>query len=295
MTSQTLNLRGTGVALITPFTAEQTVDYPALARVLSHTGQAEGVEYWVVNGTTAESPTTSAQEKAEILAFVKANNPQRLPIIYGIGGNHTQAVIEQIRKTDLHGVSAIMSVSPYYNKPSQQGIIAHYRAIADASPLPVIMYNVPGRTGSNMSAATILTLAEHPNIIAVKDASANIEQYLQIAKNKPKDFYLISGDDMHATALIAIGGEGVISVLANAFPTIFSKAIRAALAQDFGTANELLYQLIDINGYMYEESNPVGLKALMAQLDLCRPTVRLPLVEASEALHQKIKATMPKA
>jgi 4-hydroxy-tetrahydrodipicolinate synthase len=266
-----------------------------LARVLSHTGQAEGVEYWVVNGTTAESPTTSAQEKAEILAFVKANNPQRLPIIYGIGGNHTQAVIEQIRKTDLHGVSAIMSVSPYYNKPSQQGIIAHYRAIADASPLPVIMYNVPGRTGSNMSAATILTLAEHPNIIAVKDASANIEQYLQIAKNKPKDFYLISGDDMHATALIAIGGEGVISVLANAFPTIFSKAIRAALAQDFGTANELLYQLIDINGYMYEESNPVGLKALMAQLDLCRPTVRLPLVEASEALHQKIKATMPKA
>ncbi|MDQ2656524.1 MAG: 4-hydroxy-tetrahydrodipicolinate synthase, partial [Bacteroidota bacterium] len=212
-------LYGTGVALVTPFTDKEEVDYRSLRKLLNHT--AKGVDYYVVMGTTGESATLSGDEKKAILQFVKDNNTKKLPIVYGIGGNNTREVLEIIHQTDLSGVAALLSVSPYYNKPSQEGIVRHFTAIADASPVPVILYNIPGRTSSNMTAETTLRLAQHPNIIGTKEASGNLEQCMRIARDKPKDFMLVSGDDMFTVAFYAIGARGVISVLANAFPATF--------------------------------------------------------------------------
>ncbi|PSR53823.1 4-hydroxy-tetrahydrodipicolinate synthase [Adhaeribacter arboris] len=282
------SLRGTGVALITPFTQDLAVDYDSFKKLLHFTVQG-GVDYLVVNGTTAESPTTTDAEKEQILAFVKDFTGGKLPIVYGIGGNYTQGLLETIKNTDFTGVAAILSVSPYYNKPSQQGLYQHYVQLADASPVPVILYNVPGRTASNLTAETTLKLAKHPNIIGIKEASGNLEQCLQLAKYKPADFMLISGDDLLTVPMISFGAEGVISVLANAFPEKFSQMVQLALKNNFTEATKLLLDFIDINPLMYEESNPVGIKAILEMLGIAQPHVRLPLVDASLALKSRLQ------
>jgi 4-hydroxy-tetrahydrodipicolinate synthase len=281
-------LYGTGVALVTPFQKNGEVDFDALKKVLDHT--AKGVDYYVVMGTTGESATVTAEEKSAILDFIKQNNPKRLPIVYGIGGNNTAEVINQINNTNLKGVSALLSVSPYYNKPSQEGIYQHFTVVAAVCPVPVILYNVPGRTASNLTAETILRLAANPNIIGVKEASGNLEQCMHIARKAPKDFMLISGDDLLTVPMMAIGGVGVISVLANAFPTIFGSMTKAAFKKDYKTASKETFKLLDINGLMYEEGNPAGIKYLMELLKVCKRYTRLPVVPPSEGLEQKIKA-----
>ncbi len=281
-------LYGTGVALVTPFDESGNIDFASLKKVLVHT--AKGVDYFVVMGTTGESATLSKDEKRKVLTFVQNNNPKKLPIVYGIGGNNTASVIEEIRQTDLSQVDAILSVSPYYNKPSQEGIFRHFSMVADHSPLPVILYNVPGRTASNLAPDTILRLAGHKKIIGVKEASGNLEQCMKISKDKPSGFMLISGDDLLTLPIYAVGGVGVISVLANAFPVVFRKMKEHALAGDYTKAQTELFKLVDINGPMYEEGNPVGVKHVLHLMGVCRPHVRLPLVEASEKLAAKIKA-----
>lgn len=284
-------LYGTGVALATPFTGRGEVDFKSLKRLLAHT--AKGVDYYVVMGTTGESVTVTAEEKARILQFVHEHNPAKLPVVYGIGGNNTQQVLESITNTDFTGVEALLSVSPYYNKPSQEGIFLHFKAIADASPVPVILYNVPGRTSSNIAAETTLRLAQHPNIVAIKEASGNLEQCMRIVRDKPGDFQLISGDDMMSVALYAIGATGVISVLANAYPVIFRKMKEHAFAGNYRKASQELFKLLDVNPLMYEEGNPVGLKALLKNMGICSEVVRLPLAGASAALQKKIGSCHP--
>ena len=282
---------GTGVALVTPFTPTLAVDYAGWRHLLDFCIDG-GVEYLVVNGTTGESPTTTAAEKAELLRMAVEHVAGRVPLVYGIGGNDTRAAEELFRSTNLTGVAAILSASPAYNKPSQAGLIAHYTHLADASPLPVILYNVPGRTASNITADTTLRLARHPNIIGIKEASGNMEQCLAIAAGKPRDFLLLSGDDMLTPALIACGAEGIISVLANAFPKRFSELTRAALAGDFAAARAGLFSLLPLNPLMYEESNPVGVKAALEGLGVCGAAVRLPLLEATEGLKDRIRRAL---
>jgi 4-hydroxy-tetrahydrodipicolinate synthase len=281
-------LKGTGVALITPFTPDYQIDFDGLAKLVQF-NIAGGVDYLVVNGTTAESATTTQEEKDQILAFIKKQVNGARPIVYGLGGNNTGQLLECMRETDFTGITAILSVSPAYNKPSQQGIYQHFIALADASPVPLILYNVPGRTASNMVAETTLRLARHANIRGIKEASGNLEQAMQIAKYKPEHFMLISGDDMLTLPMITFGAEGVISVMANAFPEKFSTLVRLGLAHDFPQASKLLFELLDLNPLMYEESNPVGIKAVLELLGICGATVRLPLVEASPALKDKLK------
>jgi 4-hydroxy-tetrahydrodipicolinate synthase len=279
-------LYGTGVALVTPFNSDLSIDYKGLKKLLRHT--AKGVDYYVVMGTTGESVTVSAEEKKQVLQFIKENNDAKLPIVYGIGGNNTDEVCKNLTSTDLKGVDAILSVSPYYNKPSQAGIYQHFLKVAEASPLPVLLYNVPGRTSSNLTAETTLLLASHKNIIGIKEASGNLEQCMNIVRSMPKDFMLISGDDMLTVPLYALGAKGVISVLANAYPSVFKKMKEFAFEGNFAKANQEQFKLLDINGPMYEESNPVGLKALLQELGICSGAVRLPLVSASESLQRKI-------
>ncbi|MER2998905.1 4-hydroxy-tetrahydrodipicolinate synthase [Pontibacter populi] len=280
-------LKGTGVALVTPFTKDLAVDYNGLKKLLDFVLDG-GVDYLVINGTTAESVTTTAEEKKQILQTIKQHVNGRVPLVYGLGGNNTQELLNSFATTDLNGIDAILSVSPYYNKPSQQGIYQHYVAVAEASPVPVILYNVPGRTGSNVTAETTIKLAAHPNIIGIKEASGNLEQCMAIAKHKPADFMLISGDDVLTLPMISIGAVGVISVLANAFPEKFSNMIRLGLNYDFAKASQLLYDFIDINPLMYEEGNPVGVKALLERFGVCEPAVRMPLVEASAGLRDRL-------
>lgn len=284
---------GTGVALVTPFTEKGEIDFPALKNLLRYT--AKGVDYYVVMGTTGEAATTSETEKKKILEFVKENNIAGLPIVFGVGGNNTHSVLDSINETDFSRVDAILSVSPYYNKPPQTGIIEHFRAIADASPVPVILYNVPGRTSSNLSADTTLKLAEHPNIIGIKEASGNVEQCMKIIRDKPKNFLLISGDDLLTVALYSLGARGVISVLANAFPKTFRRIKKAAFEDRYDKASKEIFRLLELNTLMYEEGNPVGIKQLLCEIGICKPFVRLPLVPASESLRKKIAEAYRKA
>jgi len=285
-------LYGTGVALVTPFTDNQEVDFNALKQLLDHT--AKGVDYYVVMGTTGEAATLDSAEKKSVLQFVKENNSKKLPLVYGIGGNNTRQVLESIKDTDLSGVDAVLSVSPYYNKPSQEGIYQHFMAIADACPVPLILYNVPGRTASNMAAATTLRLAQHANILGIKEASGNLEQCMRIARDKPGDFLLISGDDMVTVALYAMGASGVISVLANAYPETFRRMKEYAAAGDFTAASKEIFKLLDLNPLMYEEGNPVGLKTVLKELGLCSDVVRLPLAPASDSLKSRIRSHIEK-
>ena len=284
-------LFGTGVALITPFTAAGAVDYPAWQRLLDFVLEG-GAEYLVLNGTTGESPTTTAAEKTELLRRATAHVAGRVPIVYGIGGNDTATVERQLHETDLQGIAAILSASPAYNKPSQAGLLAHYQRLADAAPRPLLLYNVPGRTGSNITAATTLQLTQHPNIIGIKEASGNVEQALQILAQKPADFLFLSGDDLLTVPLIACGAAGIISVLGNAFPRRFSDMTRAALAGDYARAQRELWYFTALNPLMYEEGNPVGVKAALGLQGICEPAVRLPLVPASAGLTARIKALL---
>src|SRR5688572_16572863 len=272
---------GTGVALVTPFDTKGAIDFKSLKKLLNHT--AKGVDYYVVMGTTGESVTVSSEEKKIVLQFVIENNTKKLPVVFGIGGNNTQNVLDTIEATNFKGVDAILSVSPYYNKPSQEGIYQHFKAVADASPVPVILYNVPGRTGSNITAETTLRLANHKNIIGVKEASGNLEQCMKISKYMPKDFLLISGDDLITVPLYSLGGKGVISVLANAYPVIFKKMKEFAFAENYDKASHEQFKILEINGPMYEEGNPVGVKYVLSEMGVCSDAVRLPNVAASGA------------
>ncbi|MDF0693789.1 4-hydroxy-tetrahydrodipicolinate synthase [Aquirufa ecclesiirivi] len=278
---------GVAPALITPMLSDRTIDWKALENLIQYVTNG-GVDYLVVQGTTGESVTTSADEKKKIIATVQEANTKNLPIVYGLGGNHTENLMAQIKQTSFDGIDAILSVCPYYNKPSARGVIQHYRAVADASPVPVILYNIPGRTGINLSPETILTLAEHPNIIGVKEASCVIEQCMEIAAHKPADFLLISGDDVQAVPIISVGGVGVMSVIANAFPHQFSQMIHAALAGDFTEARKSLGSFLAIDPYLYEEGNPVGVKKILALKGMIQAQVRMPLAEASEELGLKL-------
>jgi 4-hydroxy-tetrahydrodipicolinate synthase len=285
------NLMGVGVALVTPFDNAHHIDYDGLKKLLNFVSE-NGVNYLVVQGTTGETSTTSVAEKKALLDFAKNNNPKKLPIVYGLGGNNTQAVLETIGNTDFDGVTAILSVCPYYNKPSQRGLIAHFTAIADASPVPVLLYNVPGRTVTNMNVDTIVALAQHPNIIGLKDACGSFEQYMELSKLCPSDFLLISGDDNTVTPQISMGWHGVISVIANAFPKEFSDMTWHALEGRFKEAAAIQRRFLDFDTLLYTESNPVGIKDCLAIKGICSHEVRLPLVSASESLTQKLRSAM---
>ena len=278
--------RGTGVALVTPFLEDGSVDFEGVDRLLSFTGEV--LDYYVVMGTTGESATLNNREKEAVLRHVVAHSRGGLPVVYGIGGNNTAQVTDMIRATDLEGVSAILSVSPYYNKPSQAGIIAHYRAIADASPLPLILYNVPGRTMSNLTANTTITLSEHPNIIGIKEASGDLNQIQEIFEGASNGFFITSGDDLLTPDIIRIGGIGVISVLANGFPKQFSAITQAALAGDFERSQALKSPFKTINPLIYQESNPVGIKEVLRQKGICGNQVRLPLLKATTSLSSRL-------
>ncbi len=281
--------KGTGVALVTPFLEDQQVDFPSLERLINHV-IAGGVDYLVLLGTTGESATLTASEKAKVLKACVEYNKGRVPLMLGLGGNATQKLLDEIEQTDFYGVAGILSVSPYYNKPTQEGIIAHYKALADASPVPLILYNIPGRTMSNMTAATTLSLSHHPNIIGIKEASGNLEQCMQIAASMPKDFLLLSGDDLLTKPIQSIGGFGVISVLANALPSTF----KILTEGDDASSLQAAYSILKLNGLMYEEGNPVGIKNLLLHLGIIQTDqVRLPLLRASQSLSERIRLAMP--
>ena len=281
--------KGTGVALVTPFLEDQQVDFPSLERLINHV-IAGGVDYLVALGTTGESATLTSSEKAKVLKACVEYNKGRVPLMLGLGGNATQKLIDEIEQTDFYGVAGILSVSPYYNKPTQEGIIAHYRALADASPVPLVLYNIPGRTMSNMTAATTLALSHHPNIVGIKEASGNLEQCMQIAASMPKDFLLLSGDDLLTKPIQSIGGTGVISVLANAIPSSFKTLIEGNGSSSLQAA----YSILKLNGLMYEEGNPVGIKNLLLHQGIIQTDqVRLPLLRASQGLSEKIRLATP--
>ena len=284
-------LKGTGVALVTPFNKDLSVDFDALKKLVDFNIN-NGVNYLVINGTTAESVTTTTEEKKEILNVIRKHVDGRVPLVYGIGGNNTQHVLDTIKQTDFHGISDILSVSPYYYKPSQSGIYQHYVAVAEACPVPVILYNVPGRTGSNMAPETTLKLANHDNIIGIKEASGNLEQCMHLVKNRPDGFMVISGEDMLTVPMIAFGMDGVISVLANGFPAKFSHMVKLAMEGNFKEASALMFDFLELNPLMYEESNPVGIKAVLELYGICESAVRLPLVEATAGLKNKIQALL---
>jgi 4-hydroxy-tetrahydrodipicolinate synthase len=284
---------GVAPALTTPMLEDGSIDFDGLKRLLQHVSDG-GVDYLVVQGTTGESATTDKDEKKSVLDFIKANNTKNLPIVYGIGGNNTPEVVKEIQSTDFQGIDAILSVCPYYNKPGARGVIAHYTAIADACPVPVIMYNIPGRSGINMSAATTLELAKHPNIIGIKEASCIIEQVMEINKDKPDDFLIISGDDVQGVPIIACGGVGVMSVIANAVPAKFSEMIHSALDGNFLKARTILGDFLSIDPLLYEEGNPVGVKKILEIKGICGSDVRLPLVKASEELGERMEIILAK-
>jgi 4-hydroxy-tetrahydrodipicolinate synthase len=283
--------KGVGAALITPFDEQNEIDYPGLKKLIDLVSEGD-VDYLVVQGTTGESPTVSENEKREILAFTIKHNYKSLPIVYGLGGNNTQGVLDTIKSMDFTGVDAILSVCPYYNKPTQQGLIAHFTAIADASPVPVLLYNVPGRTVTNMNADTIVTLAAHPNIIGIKDAGGSIEQSMELAARVPEDFILLSGDDNLVTTMISVGWHGVISVIANAFPKEFTELTWHALEGRFKEAARLQLAFLEFDTLLYIESNPVGIKKCLEIKGICSSAVRLPLLKATDKLGEKLEAAM---
>jgi 4-hydroxy-tetrahydrodipicolinate synthase len=278
---------GSGVALVTPFDASMQVDFDALKRLVEFQVD-NGTDFLVVQGTTGESPTLSMTEKQAVLATVLEVNDGRLSVVYGLGGNNT-ANIAELLEAGLDEVDGILSVTPYYNKPTQQGLLAHYRILADSTDLPIILYNVPGRTGTNLSAETTLELSEINNIVAVKEASGNMEQIMQIIKHRPEGFGVLSGDDNLTLPLIAAGADGVISVVANAFPALFSSMVHNALEGKFELARKAHYALFDITKMLFEQGNPGGVKAALAHLEIMEDFMRLPLYPISEELKQRIE------
>ncbi len=282
------SLIGTGVALITPFKKDFSIDTEALTRIVNFSIDG-GVEYLVVLGTTAENATLSSIEKELVIATVVEANKGRLPLVLGVGGNNTLDVVNELQTRDLSSFIAVLSVSPYYNKPTQEGIYQHFKAIAEASPLPIILYNVPGRTSSNMLPATVVRLAtDFKNIIAIKEASGDLVQGMELIKNKPHDFLVISGDDMTALPLVLAGGSGVISVIGQGFPNSFSEMIRLGLNRKVDAAYSIQYELSDCIDLIFEQGNPAGIKQVFQSLGIATNTVRLPLVKVDDSLANRI-------
>jgi 4-hydroxy-tetrahydrodipicolinate synthase len=281
--------KGTGVAIVTPFKNDSSIDFAALGRIVNHIING-GVNYIVVMGTTGESATLTKDEKKAVLSYVMEVTDNRVPLVTGIGGNSTQEVINCIRHANLTGVDGILSVAPYYNKPNQRGLFQHFKAIATCSPVPVIVYNVPGRTCSNISSETCLELAnECENIIGVKEASGDIAQIMRIIKGKPDNFLVISGDDMMTLPIIACGGSGVISVLANAFPAATSELVTNALKSNFKTAREIQLRYLEIIELLFIDGNPAGAKAMLGIMNLSQNYLRLPLVPVNRTIYSRIQ------
>ena len=278
---------GSGVALVTPFNKDYSIDYDALRKLVRYQID-NGTDFLVVQGTTGESPTLSHDEKLQVLQTVIDENKGALKIVYGVGGNNTMDVGEKLKKVPA-GVDGILSVSPYYNKPTQQGIIEHFRYIATCTNLPIILYNVPGRTGSNMLPSTTLKLAEIPNLVAVKEASGSMEQIMEIIRLKPEGFGVLSGDDAITMPLIAAGADGVISVVANAFPKRFSEMVHASMDENLPVARKAHYDLLSITKLFFEEGNPGGVKVSLNKQGLMEETMRLPLYPVSDSLRNRIQ------
>ncbi len=283
-----MDIQGTGVAVVTPFDQKGEVDEPALKKILGHL-QKGGVSYLVMLGTTGESATLTLEEKKRILSLTKTETQGRIPLVVGVGGNNTYELQQELANLELEGCSAILSVSPYYNKPTQAGLIAHYQTLANTAPLPIILYNVPGRTGKNLESVTTLQLAQHPNIQGIKEASGDMQQVMNILENKPSDFQVVSGDDHLTIGYLGIGMDGVISVTANAYPKALSEMVKAGLKEDFTTARKHHYQLMPTMRKVFAEGNPGGVKAFLSAMGYCEQVLRLPLVPVSEALQQEIK------
>lgn len=287
-------LKGTGVAIVTPFNEDESVDFNALEKVIDFT-VSNGVDYIVSLGTTGETPTLSKQEKLDIVNFTVEKINNRVPVVVGIGGNNTREIVSTVESFPLDKAVAVLSAAPYYNKPSQEGIFQHYKAIAKASPKPIILYNVPGRTGRNMEPSTTLRLAnEVENIGGIKEAGNSIPQCMQLLRDRPEHFLIVSGDDDLVLPELSDGIDGVISVAANCFPKQFSQMVKAGLAHDFVTAKKLNDPLIEAYNLLFAENNPAGVKAFLFELGLIKNVVRLPLVPLSEGVHQKIKAYLKK-
>ena len=288
------NIKGTGVALVTPFLADGDIDFNGLTNLVNHVIDG-GLDYLVVLGTTGETATLSTAEKDEVLAHVKKVNNGRLPLVIGIGGNNTSAIVEEFERVDLTGVDAILSASPYYNKPTQEGIYQHYKVLAEHSPLPLILYNVPGRTASIMTASTTLRLAhDFENIVAIKEASGDLNQVMEIVKDKPADFMVISGEDALNFPIITCGGVGVISVLANSQPKLTADVVNLALKNENESARNLHYKSLDFINLLFAEGNPAGVKAALKLQEICGDDVRMPLMKASEGLMGTLKAELAK-
>ena len=281
-------LIGTGTALITPFNNDYSIDFDALSRIIEQQ-IAGGTNYFVMLGTTGESATLSSQEKSAVVSHIKKVNAGRLPLVLGVGGNNTSDVVEQLKSLDTDGLTAILSVSPYYNKPNQQGIIYHYTEVANASPLPVILYNVPGRTGSNMTASTQLELAKHPNIVATKEASGNMEQVMSILKDKPADFLVISGDDALTFPILACGGSGVISVINHIFPRTFSGMVKSALQGDIIAARAAHERVLESSIAIFADGSPGGIKTMLHEKQLCGTAVRPPLWQVNAQVDENLR------
>ena len=280
-------LNGTGVALITPFNEELEIDFEALGRLINHVSEGNA-DYLVILGTTGESVTLSTKEKHQVLAYITEHNVRNLPLVFGLGGYNTRELVEFLPELTQYPLRAILSVTPYYNRPGQAGLVQHFSQLADKSKFPVILYNVPSRTGCNIKAETTLELSNHPNIIGIKEASGDLLQCLEIAAHKPADFFLISGDDALTLPIISIGGQGVISVVANAYPAQFSSMVKSALAGSYQDAQKELFALSEAIKLTTLEGNPTGIKSIVQHLGLCRDLVRLPLVVASQSLKERI-------
>lgn len=284
------SLIGTGVALVTPFKKDFSVDTAALKRIVRHNIEG-GVEYLVVLGTTAESATLSKEEKELVISTIIEENAGALPLVLGVGGNNTQEVVNELKSRDLSSFSAILSVSPYYNKPTQEGIYQHFKMIAQNSPIPIILYNVPGRTASNMLPSTVIRLAnEFRNIVGIKEAAGDIVQAMKLIQNKPEGFLVISGDDMITLPMVLAGGSGVISVIGESFPKEFSEMVRLGLQGKVQQAYELHYQLADSIDMIFEQGNPAGIKEVFKHLQISENTVRLPLVNVNQDLSDRLKS-----
>lgn len=282
-------LRGMGVALVTPFNEDGSVDYEALIRLVDYQLQ-NGTDFLCVLGTTAETPTLSKEEKEKVKRMVIERVNGRIPILLGVGSNSTQAVVESVKNDDMTGVDALLVVVPYYNKPSQEGIYQHYKAVAEATELPIVLYNVPGRTGVNMTSETTLRLArDFENIVAIKEASGNITQMDEIIKNKPEGFDVISGDDGITYPLIALGAVGVISVLGNAFPAEFSRMVRLAMQGNYAQAQVIHHRFTEMYSLLFVDGNPAGVKAMLSMMGMMKNTLRLPLVPAREITCDKMR------
>ena len=279
---------GTGVALITPFNEDYSVDYKSLENIVEFT-LSNGADFLVALGTTSEAPTLTQEKKNEVLKTIIRTANGRCPIMLGMGGNNTMSLVESMKNQDFTGVDGILCVVPYYNKPNQNGMKAHFKAVADNSPVPVVLYNVPGRVGVNLQSATCVELAQHPNIIAVKEASGNLQQIMEILRDKPSDFDVLSGDDGITQPMMALGAKGVISVAANGYPDVFCPMVTSMLNNDAETALSLHYKMLKMNNLIFADGNPAGIKALMASRGLCKNVLRLPLVPANEGVQNAIE------